>query len=502
MSDAALARPAVALAACAYLVLILAIGALAWKRTRVAADYFVAGRSLGPFVAGLATMAAAFSGFVFVGGPGLTYRLGAQAFFIVLPVGFTACLLAWCTGRRVRLMAEARQLFTIPDLLALRFDRRTAGVAAIAIAAGCVAYLAAQLLALAILFVRFTGLDQQLGEAALPTALLLGTAIVLLYSIGGGMLAGIWTDVLQGFLMLVAALWVSVLALQAAGGPAGIAASLAESARFGADFLAPVDEDAPARAFALFLVFGVGVLGQPHMVHKFLMLRDLRALRSLPLVLGGSQALVLLLWVVLGLAVPALVVQGRLEPLSNPDDATAAFLAHFAPGPLAGLVFAGALAAVMSTADSFLNIGAAAIVRDLPRAAGRCVASELRAGRWATLALALLAALLAWGYGDLVALLGTFAFGTFAAALAPALAIGLNWRGVTPLAASISIALGALLNVLLELAGRAGLLPEGFAGGAPLSAIALLASFVALFALSALGKPRRPSPIVERVLEL
>ena len=50
------------------------------------------------------------------------------------------------------------------------------------------------------------------------------------------------------------------------------------------------------------------------------------ALRSLPLVLGASQALVLLFWIVLGLALPALVAQGKLAALANPDDATAAFL--------------------------------------------------------------------------------------------------------------------------------------------------------------------------------
>ena len=67
---------------------------------------------------------------------------------------------------------------------------------------------------------------------------------------------------------------------------------------------------------------------------------------------------------------------------------------------------------------------------------------------------ALASAALAYLYGDLIALLGTFAFGTFAAALAPALAIGLNWSRVTARAATASIVTGIVLNSGLEILGR------------------------------------------------
>ncbi len=110
----------------------------------------------------------------------------------------------------------------------------------------------------------------------------------------------------------------------------------------------------------------------------------------------------------------------------------------------------------------------------------------------------LAAALLAWLYGDLVALLGTFAFGTFAAALAPALAVGLNWPGVTARAAAASIATGLVANLGLELLARRAPLP----GGALPSAVALAASFTVLFAVSWLDRgPSRlagPAPTSSR----
>ena len=116
------------------------------------------------------------------------------------------------------------------------------------------------------------------------------------------------------------------------------------------------------------------------MLHKFFMLDDPRKLRWLPLALGGSQILCLLIWLGVGLAVPALVAQGKLAPLASPDDAAPRFLLAFTPEALAGLVFAGILAAIMSTADSFVNLGAAALIRDLPRALGRRVARRAALG--------------------------------------------------------------------------------------------------------------------------
>jgi len=219
------------------------------------------------------------------------------------------------------------------------------------------------------------------------------------------------------------------------------------------------------------------------------MIRDPRRLKWLPLVLGSSQVLCLLIWLGIGLAVPALVAQGKLPPLDKPDDAAPAFLLGFTPEPLAGFAVAAILAAVMSTADSFMNLGAAVLVRDLRRAPGRKVRRELLWGRLATIVVTLAAALLALSYDDLIALLGTFAFGTFGAALAPALAVGLNWKRVTAAAATASIATGTALNLLLEFLARQTFFPSlpkpPLPPGVLPTAVSLAASFTVLLAVTA-----------------
>ena len=109
----------------------------------------------------------------------------------------------------------------------------------------------------------------------------------------------------------------------------------------------------------------------------------------------------------------------------------------------------------------------------------------------AVLGVALAAALFALAYGDLIALLGTFAFATFAAALAPAVAIGLNWKRVTARAAAASILVGLISNLGLEFLARQSYFPAlprpPLAAGALPGVVALAMSFAVLLVVSSLS---------------
>jgi Na+/proline symporter len=460
---------------------VTAVGIWAGRRTRHAGDFFIAGQRLGLVVTALATMSAAFSGFVFLGGPGLTYRLGVASFFIVLPVGVTAAMLCWVVARPLRLLAGAQEIYTVPDVMRARFGGRwPAGLAAVAIVVGSVGYLGAQLQALGLVIDAVFGISGTLGAWGPAAAMAVGLALVLVYAVVGGMLAGVLTDVIQGGLMMVAAMAVFVVAWRATGGPVAMVDAIAGSPEFGTGFLDPLGGVPVATALGFFFVFSLGTLGQPHMLHKFFMLRDPRDLRWMPLAVAGSQSVCLLIWIGIGLAVPALVATGRMAPLAGPDDATPQFLLSVAPPLVAGFVFAGVMAAIMSTADSFVNVASAALVRDLPRALGIEVRRELPRARLAVALLLVGSAIFAGLYGDLIALLGTFAFGTFAAVLAPALAVGCNWSRVGRAAVVASMVVGLALNLGLELFVRFG----GALGGLPPSAAALAGSLTVLLAVA------------------
>lgn len=455
-----LARPVTLAVVGAYVVGIAGVAVWAARRTRTPRDFFIAGQSIGLWVIAMATMSAAFSGFVFVGGPGLTYRIGVSSLFIFLPIGFTGGLLCWVVAPGLRALAVDSDVYTIPDAVRARYGGRAAPAsAAIAILLGSVAYLGAQVLAAGRVLEWVLGTRETLGVWSLPVAIAVGLAVVLAYSAAGGMLAGVYTDVLQGGLMMVAAAGLFTVAVRAAGGPAAILEAVAASERFGPMFTHPTAGAGVYTALGFFFVFGIGVLGQPHMLHKFFMIEDPIKLRWLPWVLGASQAACVLVWLGIGFAVPALVARGRVPPLTTPDDAALVFLAGFVPDLLAGVALAGIAAAVMSTSDSFLNLAAAAVVRDLPGALGRKPRNELRAGRAATVVIGLAAGVVAVAWDDLVALIGTLAFGTLAAALVPTIAIGLHWRRATARAATASIAVGVVANLALEAADPPRVLP-------------------------------------------
>ena len=477
----------------AYLAICAAIAVWAARRTRTPDDFFVAGRGVGLVPFAIAAMATTLSGFAFVGGPGLVYAIGMTAVFIILPAGVTNTLGAWVLGKRMHRLGTTRGLFTVPDAIGARYRSPAAqGLSAVAILAGVVGYVATNALALGVVI-------DALFATGLSNGIWIGTAVTLAYSASGGILAGIYTDVFQGLVMAVASTAVFVVALDAGGGLPAITRTIqaADPALLG-----PWGARGAMTALSFFFVFAVGSLGQPHIAHKYYMLRDLPRLKWYPVLMTVAMGLAQLLFVGVGVAVKALVLRGEMPALASPDDATPQFLLRFVPVVLSALVFAGVAAAIMGTVNSFLSIGAAALTHDLPRALGRTPGRQLLIGRAWTIVIAVLAAFLAQQAGLLVAFLGILGYGLFASTLVPALAIGLNWTGATREGALASIATGLTLTVALEwlVWSKRLTVPQGIT----VTGVTLVTSMLVFLAVSWLTRARAADQLdtdVRRVLE-
>lgn len=427
----------------AYFVGCAVIGYLAARRTKTTEDFYLAGRGVGLLPFAIAAMATTLSGFAFIGGPGLVYSIGLTALFIILPAALTNTYGVLVLGVRMRALGERHRLVTVPDAIGLRYDSRVAqGLSAIAILVGIIGYLGTNFLALGLIV-------RALLSIPLPVAVIIGAAVTLAYSASGGILAGIWVDVFQGVLMAVASTVVFVFALDSGHGLAAITRVIQAVEP---TFMGPWGTRGAMVALSFFFVFAVGSLGQPHIAHKYYMIRDATRLRWYPLLMTIAMLLAQLLFVGVGIAVKALVVRGEIAPLASADEATPTFLLAYVPSLVAALVFAGVAAAIMSTVNSFLNVGAAAITHDLPKAFGRTMPQEmqLRRARLWTVVLSIAGTLTAMMSGTLVAFLGIFGYGLFACTLVPALAIGLTWDGATKQGAIASIATGLALTLALE----------------------------------------------------
>src|SRR6476469_4362264 len=437
-------RPGIVAVALVYFAVVATIATWATRRTRNASDFFVAGAGIGLWTLAIAKMAATLSGFAFIGGPGLVYTVGIGAVFMIRPGALSNALGSWVLAKRMRLLGEARGLFTVPDAIGARYRSRLAqGLAAVSVLTAVTGYIATNLLALGLVIDAIFG-------TGLAAGIWIGTAVILAYSVAGGILAGIYTDVFQGSVMALASAVVFAFALRSGGGMSQLSHTIMAA---DANFLGPWGTIGPIAAISFFFVFGVGSLGQPHVVHKFYMLRDPRQLKWYPLLMTIALAVTQLLYVSVGIAMKGLVATGAVAPLAKADQATPQFLLHYTPTIVAGLVFSGVAAAIMATVNSFMSVGAAALTHDLPVAFGTRVKDELRWGRVSTVILAVVAAGVAQASGTLVAFLGIFGWGLFGATIVPALAVGLNWDGATRTGAIASIGTGLAVTLTGETLG-------------------------------------------------
>jgi Na+/proline symporter len=311
---------------------------------------------------------------------------------------------------------------------------------AVSVLLGIISYLAVQLKAMGFV------LGEILGTTQL-TAVLIATAVIAVYTIGGGMIAGVMTDAIQGSVMVVGSILVFFIALDYGGGLTQMSQQIA------------VNDPSFAGAFGSFPVmltlcwyflFTVGNSGQPHMAHKLYMVRDVKLLKWGAPIAALSYFAASLMMLGIGISVRAGVETGALSSLSNPDSAAPFFLTEFVPPVLAGIVFAAALGAIMSTSDAFINIGAANLARDIPIGLGFEYSSD-RQELWshrAGSAIIIIGSLLIAYYAEiLVGLLGIVGWALFATALVPLLGIGLNWEGATREGAIASVAIGLAANL-------------------------------------------------------
>lgn len=451
-----------------YLVVTLGIGAWATRQTKSVADFFVAGRSLGMFVMAIAAFASVQSGFGILGGTGLTFTSGLV---FVTGIGFSAVLgfgLAWfLVGRRLFEMGNEGEVYTIGDVVERRYHSSSVrGAMAVAVVLGVIGYLGTQVQAMGVVMGAIFGIDTTTGG-------LIGLAILAIYAVGGGTIAAVYTDVFQGILMIVVSIIICFYAFNVAGGVGEVTSTLrAESA----DLAAPFGALPTMTIVCWVLLFTVGAAGQPQLLTKFLMIRDAKQLRWGALTAGLAYMCTMFLVVGVGLSSLALSLRGEFPELRGPDQALPAFLTEYTTPVLAGLVMAAILSAIMSTGDAFVNIGAAAIVRDIPRAFGREVRRELLWSRVAVAGLLIVSVLFSMYLDTLVALLGVFGWGTFAAAIFPAVVIGLVWRGATRHGALASIVVSILINFVLEIGAVYDFtpLPEGVINGAFALAVSLV----------------------------
>ncbi|MBI1265297.1 MAG: sodium/proline symporter [Alphaproteobacteria bacterium] len=338
--------------------LLIAIGIWASRRTGTEADYLIGGRTLGPWVAGLSYAATSSSAWVLLGFSGFVFLVGVSALWMLPGIWGGYALLWIVMGRAMRREAAERGHITLADYLsgdAGAAGKRLIGLISAALVVFCfIFYVAAQLQAAGTAMQSYFGLG-------VAESVLLGTGVVLIYSLLGGFWAISVTDMLQGMAMAFIAVVAPVAAVIAAGGPEAVLAALA------ADHPGHLDtfggrSGMLAAGFVLGLSsIGLGTAGQPQLAARVMGVKDDLARRRAFVISISWAVMVFVGMAVLGLA-------GRTLALGlgagQHEQVLFASVSALFPPVMAGVVLAALLSAVMSTVDSVLLSSAAAISHD------------------------------------------------------------------------------------------------------------------------------------------
>ncbi len=467
--------PAIVTAFALYLVAMLAIGAWAWRRTRDLADYLLGGRRLGRWVTALSAEASDMSGWLLLGLPGYAYAAGLEAGWIALGL-LAGTWLNWrLLAARLREATAAHGALTLPEFLAARLGggRALRVVAAAFILFFFTLYTASGLAAGGKLFESVFGLPY-------AQAVLAGCLVIIAYTLAGGFLAVSWTDVVQGLLMLAALIAAPLVAIAAQGGWEATLAAVAARDPALLDPLSRGGEPLGAVALLSLLAWGLGYFGQPHILARFMAVRDAGELAPARRIAVGWVTLTLGGAVLVGLA-----GIGYLDPPLAGADTEKVFLrlvqAVFHPF-VAGVLLAAVLAAIMSTADSQLLVAASALTEDLYRGLMRPRAGERELvwmGRATVAGVAGVATAFALDPDSRVLDMVAYAWAGFGATFGPVLLLAVWWPRLTRAGALAGMVAGGLTVIVWKhLAGGWFDLYElapGFAAGLAAAVLASLA---------------------------
>ena len=436
-----------------YFVAMLGIGVYFFIRSKSTSDkdYFLGGKSMGPWVSAMSAQASDMSAWLLMGLPGsiLAFGLGQAWIGIGLAIG-TA--LNWIiVAKRLRRFSEAAgDAITLPQYLSNRFVTKSKTLQV----ACAVVFLVCFTLYVASAFVAGTSVFTSLFDIKESTAMIIFAAILIVYTFLGGFKAVCWTDFFQGLLMLAAVLAVPIIIVITKDLDFAILDNVVTSTG-GKEFSFTASLfSAPPAEIVSGLAWGLGYFGMPHILVRFMAIKKPSMVKK--------SAIVAIVWVVLALtAVIFIAVFGRMlvtgEALLKADSQELIFVAlarELFPAVITGILLAAIIAASMSTADSQLLVASSSFTSDIYKPLIRKEASDkevLWVGRGVVVLISVVAYFIASSEGEgaqaIMDLVGN-AWAGFGSAFGSVIILSLFWRRFTYKGALAGVIAGALVDIL------------------------------------------------------
>ena len=449
-----------------YICVVIGIGVYFAKRANSSSEnYYLGGRSLGPWIAAFSAEASDMSGWLLMGLPGLAYWTGlADAFWTAAGLAVGTYINWLIVAKRLRRYSEiAGNAITIPDFFSNRFHERKKIIITISslfiLVFFCV-YASSCFVTCGKLFSSLFGIDYHV-------TMIVGAIFVVIYTFLGGFLAESASDFMQAVVMVLALVIVLTLGTVAAGGLGSVfdnlraipgfleffnisTPALDEAGRQVVSAGAPVFGDAAPYGLISVLsmmAWGLGYFGMPQVLLRFMAIRHQDELKK--------SRRIATVWVVISLfaAISIGLIGRAIYPVAFGTNSEAetvfSYIASTLMHPLfAGLVSAGILAATISSSDSYLLIAASAFSKNLWQRLFHKEATDkeiMNVGRIALVIIAVLGAIIAMDENSVIFTIVSFAWAGFGATFGPLMLFSLFWKRTNEYGAIAGMISGAAM---------------------------------------------------------
>ena len=434
----------------AYFVVVIGIGAYFYNRSAKMKEYFIADRQLNPYVVALSAQASDMSGWLLMGLPGSILAAGVGEIWVGIGLAIGTYLAWLIIAKRLRIYSEkANNSITISEFFSNRFkdDKGTIRVlCGIVLLIFFTFYVASA-------FVSGGKILQAIfPDSGYLTMMLACAAIIIVYTFLGGFKAVCWTDFFQGLLMFVAVVIVPFALMGELGGfdemISAVESIAATDSDFNIDFIT-----CGWIAIISGLAWGLGYFGMPHIHVRYMAIKNANDIRI--------SRRVATTWVVIALACACLIglfgrawVDTNNLVLENPENILILIVNEMWATSIpifAGLIFAGIMAAVMSTADSQLLVASSSVSNDIYKHfKGDSISDEklVWISRGIVIVVAIVAALIALDPASSIMNLVSFAWAGFGAAFGPLMILALFWKRTNKYGAIAGIITGFLTTIL------------------------------------------------------
>lgn len=457
-----------------YMAVVIGIGIYFAKRSNQSSeDYFLGGRSLGPWVTAMSAEASDMSGWLLMGLPGVAYWCGlSDAAWTSIGLALGTYINWLLVAKRLRrYSAVAGDAITLPDFFSNRFHEKKKVImtlSALFILIFFTVYASS-------CFVTCGKLFSTLFGASYQSMMIAGAVFVVIYTFLGGFLAESASDFMQAVVMIFALTVILITGTLAAGGLQAVVDNAKNIPGFFTFFGiaspsvdasgiqqvangAPVFGEAGSYGFLTIistLSWGLGYFGMPQVLLRFMAIR-----KTDELVRARRIATV---WVVISLAAAVLIgLMGRAmfpvhETLNTASGAENVFIVlsrHLLPPLLAGLVMAGILAATISSSDSYLLIAASAVSLNIFKGILKKDASDkqvMTMSRIILLLIAVVGVIIAMDENSVIFTIVSFAWAGFGAVFGPIMLFSLFWKRTTQAGAVAGMVTGGVVVFLWKL---------------------------------------------------